>query len=251
MLRGKMNRIFIGYDERQAVSYTALQQSIISLSKKPVAITPLRISQLPIERQGLTPFTFTRFLVPWLCDYKGWGLFLDVDIILNHDISELFDLADESKAILVSKNEHRFEWASVMLFNCGHEANKILTPEYVEKASGLHTIKWCDENLIGDLPREWNHLVGYDQPRNDPKLIHYTQGVPAYPETVNCEHADKWLKYAHDSTQTLSWNALMGNSIHAACVDGKNLPKFLFDLERGMPKVQYAGVVEKLLHGSV
>ena len=45
-------KIFIGFDPRQAVSYTALQQSIISNASKPVSITPLVIETLPIERTG-------------------------------------------------------------------------------------------------------------------------------------------------------------------------------------------------------
>jgi hypothetical protein len=46
-----------------------------------------------------------------------------------------------------------------------------------------HGIDWLSEDLIGDLPREWNHLVGYDAPRSDAKLVHYTQGMPIFEET--------------------------------------------------------------------
>ena len=163
-------RIFIGYDPRQPVSFNVLAQSIMVRATKPIAITPLIIQTLPIQRVGLTPFTFTRFLVPYLCDYKGWGLFLDADIILRDDISQLFALRDEKYTVMVSKNEHRFEWASVMLFN--NAKCQILTPDYIEKADRLHQIAWEDETKIGDLPREWNHLVGYDKERTDAKLVH-------------------------------------------------------------------------------
>ena len=120
-------KIFIGYDGRQPISYTVLQSSIIRRTSEPVSIAPLVLKTLPIKRQGLTPFTFSRFLVPHLCHYEGWALFLDIDILLLDDISKLFRLADDKYAIMVSKNEHKFEWASVMLFNCGHPANKSLT----------------------------------------------------------------------------------------------------------------------------
>lgn len=243
-----MNRIFIGYDPRQAVSYTVLQQSILTHAKKPVAITPLCIEQLPLKRTGLTPFTFSRFLVPHLCDYEGWGLFLDVDILLNHDISELFELADPSKAIMVSKNDNRFEWASVMLFNCSHEANKILTPAYIEEAGGLHGIKWCDESLVGDLPREWNHLVGYDGPKEKVNLIHYTQGVPAWQETMACEYAKEWQDFGGMAVSSLPWADLMGNSVHSVQCNGVFMPKFLFNLTTGQPKPEYLEIVTKMIN---
>lgn len=217
-------KIFIGYDSRQPVSYNVLQQSILRRSTKPVSITPLCIEQLPFTRTGLTPFTFTRFLVPWLCDFKGWALFLDLDIILLDDIAKLFGLADPTKSVMVSKNAKRFEWASVILFNC--DRNTILTPEYCSTANGLHQISWCPENDIGDLPREWNHLVGYDKRRNDAKLVHYTQGVPCFPETIDSEYVNEW----HETHQVLNsvrpWEELMGNSVHAAVVDGKRVPRY-------------------------
>jgi hypothetical protein len=222
-----MLRIFIGYDHRQPISYNVLQQSIFRNSSKPVAITALKINQLPIKREGLTPFTFSRFLVPYLCDYKGWALFLDIDILVKGDIAELFNLVDDKYAIMVSKNKLRFEWASVMLFNCGHESNKVLTPEYVEKADRLHHIAWCKDEEIGDLPREWNHLVGYDDKRNDAKLIHYTQGIPCFPETVTSEYSEDWHKEHQMTNSAFPWIELMGNSVHAGIKDGKVVPKFI------------------------
>jgi hypothetical protein len=215
-------KIFIGYDHRQPVALTALMHSIYSQSSKPVSITPLVLDQLPLKRTGLTPFTFSRFLVPWLCDYKGWALFLDIDIILNDDISKIFDLADEQYNVLVSKNEKRFEWASVMLFNCAK--NQILTPEYVESTKlHLHTIEWCDDEEIGSIPPEWNHLVGYDKPRDDAKLVHYTQGIPCFPQTENSEYKDLWVKHYNNSRGATSWEDLMGQSIHAAGIKNGNV----------------------------
>lgn len=206
--------IFIGYDPRQAIALSALIQSIIAQSSEPVSITPLVLSTLPTQRQGLTPFTFSRFLVPHLMDYKGFGIFLDADIGLNGDIAELWALRDPDKAIQVVKHKVlKFEWASVMIFNNEHCA--VLTPEYVSTADGLHTISWADPFMIGDLPAEWNHLVGYDEPNSAAKLIHYTQGIPAFPETEGCEFANEWRLHANTAHSSVPWSVLMGNSVHA------------------------------------
>jgi hypothetical protein len=175
-------------------------------------------------RGGLTPFTFTRFLVPYLCNYEGWALFLDIDMLLKDDISKLFALADDKYAVMVSKNVKRFEWASAMLFNCAK--CKILTPEFVENAQDLHGIAWANEEEIGALPPEWNHLVGYDLPRDDAKLVHYTQGVPCFPETAESEYKKEWMIELKACNSAAPWDVLMGGSVHAAEVGGKMMPKF-------------------------
>lgn len=212
-----INRVFVGFDERQPVSFATLAQSIITKTSKPISITPLILRTLPSKRTGLTPFTFTRFLVPWLCGYEGWAAFLDVDMLLVGDISELFDMQDANYAAMVVKNPaRRFEWASLILFNCTR--CRVLTPEYVETADGLHTLQWLREGEIGALPSEWNHLVGYDPPRDDAKLLHYTQGIPAFPETQHAEHGNKWREIAASAFSSAPWATLMGKSVHAQYV---------------------------------
>lgn len=210
--------IFIGYDSRQPVAFTALVQSIIARSSKPVAIVPLVLDSLPIERAGLTPFTYTRFLVPHLMGFKGPALFLDIDMLVLGDIAELFALFDPLKAVQVVKTKERFEWASLILFNCGDPKNRVLTPDYVEKAANLHMLPWLGEELIGGLPAEWNHCVFYDAPRDDAKLVHFTAGIPMHPETQGCEYTAEWMQDAQRACATQNWTSLMAQSVHAARV---------------------------------
>ncbi|TDQ84366.1 hypothetical protein A8950_0917 [Dongia mobilis] len=216
-------RIFIGYDHRQAVAYNVLQFSILRRCSKPVAITPLVLPTLPMTRKGLTPFTFSRFLTPWLGGYQGWAMFMDIDYLCLADLAELFALTDDRYAAMVSKNVKRFEWASMILFNCGHPANRILTPDYVEdpkQCKAPHGLDWLPEELVGDLPREWNHLVGYDPPRSDAKLVHYTQGMPIFPETAGSEYTEEWKAEHQAANQTRGWQELMAHSVHSAKTAG-------------------------------
>lgn len=208
-----MNRIFLGFDTRQAAAFTALSTSIVTRASSPTAITPLLQHQLPVKRKGLTGFTWTRFLVPHLCYYNGWGLFMDADMLVLDDIDKLFALRDDSKAVMVVKNRMEFEWASVMLFNCGHPDNAILTPEYIEEAKNLHACQWTQN--VGELPSEWNHLVGYDNPRADAKGIHFTQGIPYFPETAESEYAAQWNKELQIAASSRPWAEVMGPSVHA------------------------------------
>ena len=208
-------RVFIGSDPRQPVAYSVLQHSISVRSSKPVSITRLQLDQLPITRRGLTEFTYSRFLVPYLCGYKGWGLFLDADMLVIDDIAKLFDLADDRYDLMVVKNKEKFEWPSMMLFNCASCWK--LTPAAVEVSDNLYMLEdWAN---VGALPPEWNHCVGYDDPQ-DARLIHYTQGIPVWPETQECEYAQEWHNERRAMMSTVSFEELMGNSVHVARMHG-------------------------------
>ena len=54
-----------------------------------------KIYKRPIDPLSSTEFTFTRFLVPFLQEYKNWALFMDCDMISLVDINSLFDIADK------------------------------------------------------------------------------------------------------------------------------------------------------------
>jgi hypothetical protein len=209
-----MLRVFIGFDHRQPVAFTTLVYSIMKHASEPVSITPLILSTLPISRQGLTPFTFSRFLVPWLCDFEGIAIFLDADMLVLDDIVQLGKFADAEKDVCVSKNLLRFEWSSVMVFNCAR--CRLLTPDYVQNAKELHSLTWAAE--VGDLPPQWNYLVGYDKLNPHASLVHFTQGIPCFPETHDSEYGDSWRHHAREAMSALSWQELMGNSVHAAPV---------------------------------
>jgi hypothetical protein len=232
-------RIMIGFDERQIPASSALVQSIVNTCSKPVAITPLVISALPLRRIGLTPFTYSRFLTPWLCDYDGWALFMDNDMLVLGDLAELFGYADDRYAVMVNKRIDPFEWTSLALFNCGHPANRVLTPEYVgdpDLCQKPHSLEWLGDQkdaLVGSFPPEWNHTIGYDAPRPDAKLVHYTMGIPAHPETDGCEYSEDWHKVFDQTMALLNWEGMMGNSVHAARLpDGRVVPKLHPDAQK-------------------
>ena len=211
-----MIRVFIGYDTREAVAFSVLSHSIHARASQPVAVAPLMLSQVTgvfqREKHPLqsTEFSFSRFLVPHLSEYRGWSLFMDCDMLMLDDVAKLWALRDERYAVMVVKHDHvpretekflgmpqskyqKKNWSSVMLFN--NARCTALTPEYVATAAGLelHQFKWlASDDDIGELPSRWNHLVGYDAERADAALVHYTLGGPYFPEYAGCEHAAAW-----------------------------------------------------------
>lgn len=213
--------VCIGYDPRQPASVTCLVSSIVRHAKQPVSITPLVIDFLPVPNTcvGLTPFTFTRYLVPWVMGFEGRAIFMDADVVVQGDVGELMASAKGDHPVWVVKHKAAFEWPSVMIFDCAHEANQILTPEYVqEHHKQLPTFSWLGGGIgnpaIGDLPKEWNHLVLYDEENPDAKLIHFTAGIPIWPETAGCEHHETWTREMEFACAAIGWNELMGTSVH-------------------------------------
>jgi len=207
--------VYIGYDPRQPVAFNTLAQSIWRYASRPVSITALDLKTLPIERTGLTEFTYSRFLAPWLSSYEGYSLFVDSDFLCLHDVIELlmYPIAEPECAVYVAKNPTRkFEWPSLMLFD--NTRCKILTPKFVDdKLNHLFNFAWAEK--VGNLPLEWNHLANYDTPRPDPKMVHFTQGIPVWPETKDSEHVKAWFEAFDHARSTCSFDDLMGHSVHA------------------------------------
>lgn len=204
-------RVFVGYDERQPVAYNVMQHSLARHASLPVAITPLILRQLPLKRKGLTNFTYSRFLVPYLMGFKGWALFVDPDMVVTGDIVELFRCADPEADVMVNTQQPEFEWGSAMLFNC--EKCSVLTPEYIEdRANPLFDLKWA--KTVRPFPPEWNFCVRYTEPA-PAKLYHFTEGIPAWKETAGAPEDVHWEREHKVMNSTVRWAELMGGSIHA------------------------------------
>lgn len=208
-------RIFIGVDPRQPVAYNVCHNSIMRHASKPLQITPLVLKTLPINKMGLTEFTFSRYLPPYLMGFEGYSLFLDADMMLTTDIFSIVDDIEGDHAVWVVKNELRYEWPSVMFFN--NKKCQSLTPDYIE-ANAPQSFEWAES--VGELPKEWNHLVNYDNPNENAKLVHFTQGIPCFPETQGVEYSDEWSFNCDFMRTTVSWDEIMGNSVHKKAVKG-------------------------------
>lgn len=162
------------------------------------------ISSAPMS----TEFAISRFCVPFL-QKTGWALFADSDIVLLDDISKLFDLLDDKYAVMVVKHKHepteqyhdagrlqtfykRKNWSSVVLWNCSHPSHKKFGLHELNKLAGrdLHSFYWLKDEEIGELSQEWNFLVGVNEGKlEDQKLLHYTNGTPAF-DGYEKQHTD-------------------------------------------------------------
>jgi len=210
--------IYIGYDPREDVAYRVCKSSIQNRSS--IDIRKLYSKDIAAyTRSGepqSTDFTFTRFWMPYLSDYKGFTIFVDCDFLFLADPDELINIAmsDKSKAVwcvqhpqyipnsdikmdsITQNSYYRKNWASLMVFNNSHPDCIALTPEYLntyKPGIHFHQFKWTTN--IGALSLEWNCLDDYYLLDN-PKAIHYTDGGPWFKGYENTMYSDKWkLEY--------------------------------------------------------
>lgn len=208
-------RIFIGWDSRFPLPAAVLADSIVKLASVPVAITYLNLKTLqeeigfnrPHDPLQSTEFTYTRFLVPYLCNFEGTALFLDNDMLCLTDIAELANLPMDGYTLRVVKHDHnvvdgsikmygavqtaypRKNWSSMMLMDCSRL--RLWSKQYVEQQTGacLHRFQDLSDAVIGELPAGWNELDRMDA---NTKLIHWTSGGPWYEQYKDCPHADVW-----------------------------------------------------------
>ena len=217
MPENKNVKIYIGFDQRESVAFHTFVQSLIDHASIPLDITPLAVKTLKgyeeKHEDKSNDFVYSRFLTPFLNDFKGWAIFVDGDMICQTDIKELLDLRDNSKALQVVKHDYktkanqkylgninqdypRKNWSSVILWNCTHTKHKILTPDFIANQTGkyLHRFSWLEDEEIGELPKEWNWLAT-EYPKNEQaNIIHYTLGTPCFKDYRDAEMSDIWFK---------------------------------------------------------
>lgn len=212
-----MIRVFIGYDPKETVAAHVLSHSIQRHASEPVAIAFLSLPQLASSYWRLrdprqtTEFSYTRFLVPFLCGFEGRAIFMDCDMLCRGDISELWHSTHNGKAVnvvqhnYVPKSDFKFlgqpqtaypckNWSSLMVFN--NRACKALRPSDVSEHSGmyLHQLLWLDNHdQLGSIPLDWNHLVGEYPYNPDAKLVHFTLGGPYFKDYQECDYSEEWF----------------------------------------------------------
>ncbi|KAI7985884.1 Protein CDI [Camellia lanceoleosa] len=93
-------------------------------------------------------FSFSRFRTPYLANYQGWAMFVDYDFLYLSDIKQLIDWVNDQYHMMCVEDDYaskettkmdgamqivypRKNWFSMVLYNCGHLKNRVLTPEVV------------------------------------------------------------------------------------------------------------------------
>lgn len=221
-------KVYIGWDDREAEAARVAAKTLLALSRIDAEFLHadrLRdagmLSRLSDHRGGQmydfvsnapksTAFAASRFLTPLLCQ-SGFALFTDCDVVFKRNPLEMLSEIEPGKAVYVVKHDYtpvaqwkmdsqvqtvypRKNWSSVMLFDCGHPANRRLSLHDINTRPGrdLHAFYWLADEEIGELKPVWNWLVG-EQPKPEfVGIAHFTNGGPFTPGWKSREHDEIW-----------------------------------------------------------
>lgn len=229
-------RIFIGYDKKERISWHVLAHSIIERSSRPVSITAIGNDTLGPEiwerekgDNDSTDFSNARWMIPHLCNYQGFAIFMDCDMVCNADIAELWDQRDQRKALVCKKHSQevvhgekkflgsiqaaydRKNWSSLMVISCDHPYWKTISPEE-DHGLDLHRFVGLEDNQIGSIYGSWNHLLKpgkINRQEYNSCLSHFTWGGPWH----------GWTKYWETELWTRELSDMLGGDNPCAYVN--------------------------------
>lgn len=184
-------RIFIGVDVERSIAAEVLKYSVLKNTKSEVHFFHLDHKTIAEKTNNMkmpkmyTGFSFYRWAIPLMCDFKGKAIYMDSDIFSLSDIKELWDTPMGDCTHLCFKT-----YTSVMLINCSKTEWDF--PSMIKQASKdkmkYKGFMWCKGGTCtskhkGGLSGLWNHLDRHTKKWNpEAKLLHYTN-VPTQPWT--------------------------------------------------------------------
>jgi hypothetical protein len=158
-----MIRVFIGSHKKFERVEPVIEYSIRKHASEPVEINIMRPEYYDCTDSGCTGFSLIRWEIPRICNYEGYAIYLDVDMILMSDIKELWDMRTPKSNLRMIDGANE-----VMVTDCSYRS-----PSF------------------NAIPKEWN-CEDYDYPNwklEEAKLIHFTDlksqpwdGGTKYPE---------------------------------------------------------------------
>ncbi len=144
-------RVYINADESQALAAKVLARGIRDHATTPIAITVLENPTLPRVRDPKCwprdARALTRFLVPEMAGFEGLALFLEADMLVRGDVTELQSLAlDGCQAAVLKNPESTGYEPSLQVINCQRADWRI-----EQIVQGLDDGRYTSDQLIGSL----------------------------------------------------------------------------------------------------
>lgn len=207
--------IFIGASEREWLPAKVLAYSIEKHSSMSTKCHFLYQSDIDIPKpkrvdcQGKTPFSFQRFLIPELKKFSGKAIYLDSDMLVVDDISQLWRLdlhLDFNQCDLLcvkaATEYQRQSQFAVMLLNCEKLGWRIadlieLLDNGTYSYSDLMHKMAVAPNWQATIPPQWNSLDHFEP--GITSLIHFTDMTQQPWLSNHSPEEEIWLTYLRES----------------------------------------------------
>lgn len=175
--------IGIGSTEAQGLPLAVLEYSLRMHCSKPIEVVPLYNAgiEIPVPRDAQnaprTPFSFQRFLLPELGEFRRRGIYLDSDMIAMADVSELDALPLDDVDFVIAEPTPGFEPShSLMLTapSCRWQIGEIV--DRLDRGELSYERLMFEFDTLGSfdtrLPYSWNSLERYEEGRT--RVLHFT-----------------------------------------------------------------------------
>lgn len=261
MANDEVIRVYVGVDRSQLLAVPVLEYSIKRHTTAQVEVIPMLDLSVPVPkdpRNGQrTGFSFSRFCIPKLADYKGKAIYMDADMLVFRDIRELWDIPFDGAKIVIQQEvkfsaettkkvgapKNRKKQCAVMLLDCGR-----LDWDITKIVAGMDAGKYDYDQLMSEMcileesevkygvPFEWNSLEHWDP---ETRLIHYTD-VYTQPWTA-CGNKFAYLWF-NEVRRMMAERVLNSSTIQEEVSLGYFRPSLLRD-------IKYRQYIPSFLHG--
>ncbi len=180
-------RIFVGADRSAQLPCLVLEHSIKRHTQRDVRVEPIDNGLVPTasdpRNSPYTNFSFARFHIPAICEYSGKAIYMDSDMLVFHDIAEVWETPFDGGKVLIErgsfeKNEMGKQ-AAIMQLDCSRlpwdAAACVASLGRDYTYNELMSLKPLlnDSEIRQRIPNGWNELDRYEpqQTRN----LHFTE----------------------------------------------------------------------------
>ena len=238
--------IYVGCEPEQEIAFDVLNYSIKKYSSISTNVTKLHeevfsrgltIGELDKEEnQERTPFSFQRFCIPALNNFKNKALYMDSDMLVLSDLRDLCKQDFQEYEFLscdIDESWKRLPQLSVMYINCEKskwDVNDIIHSLNSQKYSyadifdeAKFSKKWARS-----LPHNWNSLEYLDE---NTCLLHFTD-MDTQP-WINAFHpyAEIWVKHLKEAINN---NFCTIEKVKIEINNGNIRPSLLYQLEKNV-----------------
>jgi len=155
-------RVFIATDgDIHSDAEKVIKYSIEKNTNEEVEINFIR----PGYKNGCTGFTNHRYLIPELCNYEGYAIYFDVDMLVLGDLRELWEYKKPGKWCTTPKRD------DVSVIDCSAFKGVIPEKDQLMNMRKPALTQKIQSKIVANIPIEWNTC---DEITDNAKLIHYT-----------------------------------------------------------------------------
>ncbi|WP_201583614.1 glycosyl transferase [Psychrobacter immobilis] len=187
-------RVFVGCDPNNCdlEQMMVLDYSIHKHTSVPVEIVWMQLSRDPNSywysnpetgegwntTKWDTPFSGFRWAIPEYCDYSGYAIYMDTDVVILDDLLKLWKHPIDGKSIVAAKKVSKKTRMCTCVWDCSRAKNSLPSVEQIMEDADSHKkiMEMIKKNprLLEPFNDSYNCIDGESLPIEAIKVLHYS-----------------------------------------------------------------------------